>query len=115
MLEGRIAKALWAAEDVAEATGGRLIGADSWIATGISIDTRTLEPGDLFAALTDARDGHDFAPAAFEKGAAAALVSKQVGGEGPRVLVADTLEGLRGMARFARGRSRAKRIAVTGS
>ena len=46
-------------------------------ASGVSIDTRTLEPGDLFFAIKgDARDGHDFVLAAFEKGAAAAVVDE---------------------------------------
>ena len=113
--DSRISRALWSSDEAADATGGRLIGADSWIATGVSIDTRTLEPGDLFVALTDVRDGHEFAPQAFAKGAAAALVSKIEAGEGPRLLVNDVLEGLRGLARRARERSDAKRIAVTGS
>jgi len=48
-------------------------------ASGVSIDTRTLEPGDLFFAINgDARDGHDFVPAAFEKGAAAAVVDERM-------------------------------------
>ncbi len=42
--------------------------------TGVSIDTRSLEPGDLFVALKDARDGHEFVTNAFKAGAAAALV-----------------------------------------
>ena len=49
---------LWTAEEAAAATGGRAQG--DWVATGVSIDTRTIRPGDLFVALTDARDGHDF-------------------------------------------------------
>ena len=77
MSEGRISQALWTAEDAAEATGGRLIGADSWIATGVSIDTRTLEPGDLFVALKDVRDGHDFrSPSVCNAARGAALVSR---------------------------------------
>ncbi|MES1203995.1 MAG: UDP-N-acetylmuramoyl-tripeptide--D-alanyl-D-alanine ligase [Pseudomonadota bacterium] len=115
MLDGEIGKALWTAEDAAEASGGKLIGADSWIATGVSIDTRSLAPGELFVALTDVRDGHDFAPAAFAAGAAAALVSRADIGGSALLVVDDVLEGLRGLARGARDRSAAKRIAVTGS
>jgi UDP-N-acetylmuramoyl-tripeptide--D-alanyl-D-alanine ligase len=92
-----------------------LVGSDSWIATGISIDTRSLAPGDLFVALKDARDGHDFVGAAFTSGASAALVSRSVEGAPALLIVDDVLEGLRGLARGARLRSNAKRIAVTGS
>jgi UDP-N-acetylmuramoyl-tripeptide--D-alanyl-D-alanine ligase len=110
-------EALWLAEDAAEATGGRLIGADSWIATGVSIDTRTLEPGDLFVALTDVRDGHDFVKDAFAKGACAALVSDEAkaGVHGPLLLVEDVLSALVHLGAAARERSAARRLAVTGS
>jgi UDP-N-acetylmuramoyl-tripeptide--D-alanyl-D-alanine ligase len=110
-------EALWLAEDAAEATGGRLIGADSWIATGVSIDTRTLEPGDLFVALADVRDGHEFVRDAFAKGAVAALVSDEarVSGAGPLLVVNDVLPGLGFLGAAARERSDARRIAVTGS
>ena len=66
---------LWTSKDAAEATGGQAVG--DWQASGVSIDTRTLEPGDLFVALKDVRDGHDFVAQALEKGAAAALVSRR--------------------------------------
>ena len=65
---------LWSAADAAAATGGKTTG--DWAASGVSIDTRSLQPGDLFVALKDIRDGHDFVAQAFEKGAAAALVSR---------------------------------------
>ena len=115
MLDGEIAKALWTAEDAAEASGGKLVGSDSWIATGVSIDTRELQPGDLFVALKDVRDGHDFVPAAFRAGASAALVSNPVDGAEAQLVVEDVLQGLRKLAVGARKRSDAKRIAVTGS
>lgn len=57
---------LWTAADAAAATGGRARG--DWNADGVSIDTRTLKPGDLFVALEAARDGHDFVAQALEKG-----------------------------------------------
>ena len=88
------------------------------MATGISIDTRTLQPGDLFVALKDLRDGHDFVAQAFEKGAAAALVSRVPEGlppNAPLLLVDDVLEGLEALGRAARERTSAKVIAVTGS
>lgn len=108
---------LWLAEEAAAATGGRLIGADAWIASGVSIDTRSLEKGDLFVALQDARDGHDFLKQAFAAGAAAALVSDgaKAAPFGPALVVADVLEGLRRLGEVGRDRSPARRIAVTGS
>lgn len=108
---------LWLAEDAAAATGGRLIGADSWIAAGVSIDTRSLEPGDLFVALKDQRDGHDFLAQAFAAGASAALVSEpgKAQGLGPCLVVADVLDGLRKLGEAARARCAAKRVAITGS
>ena len=108
---------LWTAEEAARATGGKAT--VEWRASGISIDTRTLEPGDLFVALQgDARDGHEFAAAALQKGAAAALVSRVPPGvseEAPMLLVADTLAGLEALGNASRKRSAARIIAVTGS
>jgi UDP-N-acetylmuramoyl-tripeptide--D-alanyl-D-alanine ligase len=49
---------LWTSGDAVAATGGAT--KKNWQATGVSIDTRTLQPGDLFVALKDMRDGHDF-------------------------------------------------------
>jgi UDP-N-acetylmuramoyl-tripeptide--D-alanyl-D-alanine ligase len=49
---------LWTATDAAAATGGQVTG--DWAATGVSIDTRTIQSGDLFVALKDVRDGHEF-------------------------------------------------------
>ncbi len=108
---------IWNAQEAAGATGGKLLHGEEWTAAGISIDTRTLEPGDLFVALKDARDGHDFLAQAFVSGAAAALVSEpeKAEGLGPVLVVGDVLDGLRKLAHGARNRSDAKRIAVTGS
>ena len=47
-----------------------------WEASGISFDSRRINEGDLFIALPGKRDGHDFIKAAFDKGAAAAMVTK---------------------------------------
>lgn len=108
---------LWAAEDAVAATGGAISG--NWNATGISIDTRTLDSGDLFAALTGPNfDGHDFVDAAFDAGASAALVDEthRTALEGrPGLIVADTLDALRNLATAARNRTDAKIAAVTGS
>ncbi|MFK7751379.1 MAG: UDP-N-acetylmuramoyl-tripeptide--D-alanyl-D-alanine ligase [Sedimentitalea sp.] len=107
---------LWRAKDAAEATQGRAIG--HWQAHGVSIDTRTLVPGDLFVALKDVRDGHDFVAQALEKGAAAALVShipEGVPEDAPLLVVPDVLGGLENLGRAARARTEARIVAITGS
>jgi UDP-N-acetylmuramoyl-tripeptide--D-alanyl-D-alanine ligase len=104
---------LWTSGEIAGATGGEALGAP-FAASGVSIDTRTLKPGDLFVALTGERDGHDFLDTAREAGASAALVSR-ITGALPAVKVADTLHGLELLAAAARDRSPARRCAVTGS
>ncbi len=119
------AEPLWTAADAAAATGGFAVG--DWAATGVSIDTRSLAPGDLFVALTgDARDGHEFVAKALEAGAGAVMLSripaavtvrygKGDAGYPPLLIVPDTLEGLRGLAAAARARMKGKVIGVTGS
>jgi UDP-N-acetylmuramoyl-tripeptide--D-alanyl-D-alanine ligase len=104
---------LWTSEEIALATGGSASD-PFWVSGTISIDTRTLVPGDLFVALQDQRDGHDFVAAAFKAGAAGALVSKPVTG-GPTMMVDDVLVALEMMGIAARARSGAIRTAVTGS
>ena len=107
---------LWSSKDAAKATNG--VSLNDWVADGISIDTRTLKVGDLFVALEDQRDGHDYVKVAFEKGAAAALVSKIPDGinkNSPLLVVEDVLCALENMAAFARERTQAKIIGVTGS
>ena len=109
--------ALWTSADAAAATGGRAVGPD-WSATGVSIDTRTLQPGDLFVALKDVRDGHEFVQGALALGAAAALVSRMPEGcpaDAPLLVVSDVLEGLEALGIAARARTKAKVIGVTGS
>ncbi len=88
--------------------------------TGVSIDTRTLQPGDLFVAIKgDAQDGHAYVAKAFELGAAAAIVSAaQVDRFSPLGSVfpaADTLGAMERLGAAARQRSKAKIVAVTGS
>jgi UDP-N-acetylmuramoyl-tripeptide--D-alanyl-D-alanine ligase len=103
---------LWTSAEIASATGGSLEG-QAFVATGLSIDTRSLEPGDLFVALAGARDGHDFIDAALAAGASGVLASRP--GAGPRVLVGDVQAGLEALALAARERCGARRGAVTGS
>jgi len=116
--------ALTAAE-IAAAAGGRVISGDParrierW-----SIDSRSLQPGDLFAAIRGDRfDGHEFVAAAFAAGAAGAVVTAtpalpEAGKAGPAPLlieVPDTTRALQDAAREVRRRSGAKVVAITGS
>lgn len=106
---------LWTAREALAATGGLLTDSKDWVAEGVSIDTRTLKPNDLFVVLKDQRDGHDFVPDAMARGAVAALVERGDCGPGPHLMVPDSLDGLRALARASRERSKAIRVAVTGS
>lgn len=107
---------LWTAREAVAATGGR--STCDWTATGVSIDTRTLQPGDLFVALKDVRDGHDFVAQALEKGAAAALVARVPEGvdeTAPLLIVDEVLPALEDLGRAGRARTGAKVVAITGS
>lgn len=107
---------LWTASEAARATAGQAQG--DWRANGVSIDTRTLQPGDLFVALKAARDGHDFVAQALEKGAAAALVTHVPDGvapDAPLLIVPDVQLALEALGQAARARTGARVVAVTGS
>ncbi len=107
---------LWTSTDAAAATGGQ--STTDWYASGVSIDTRTLAPGDLFVALTDQRDGHDFVASALQRGAAAALVSRRppdLAADAPLLIVPDVLAALVALGAAARARTKAKVVGVTGS
>ncbi|MBR45919.1 MAG: UDP-N-acetylmuramoylalanyl-D-glutamyl-2, 6-diaminopimelate--D-alanyl-D-alanine ligase [Rhodospirillaceae bacterium] len=111
----KAAASLWSAAQAASATGGEVRG--EWRADGVSIDSRTLAPGDLFVALKGPNhDGHDHVQAALSAQAAAAMVERAPDGvAAPLLIVPDTLEGLVALARAARARSDARIVAVTGS
>ncbi|MCA8878788.1 MAG: UDP-N-acetylmuramoyl-tripeptide--D-alanyl-D-alanine ligase [Rhodobacteraceae bacterium] len=107
---------LWNAADAARATGGTAQG--DWAATGLSIDTRSLQPGEMFVALKDRRDGHDFVADALDRGAAAAMVSRipdGVAADAPLLVVEDVQAALEALGRAARARLAGKVVAVTGS
>jgi UDP-N-acetylmuramoyl-tripeptide--D-alanyl-D-alanine ligase len=115
-------RALWTSAEIAAAVNGKAgkrFGAD-----GVSIDSRKVEPGDLFVALHGPNfDGNDYVPAALAAGASGALVDRLPGGPNgttlaadmPVVVVKDTLEALHALGGAARARSHARIAAVTGS
>ena len=107
---------LWTSDTMRAATGGTL--AAEVAITGVSIDSRSVGPGDLFIALRDARDGHDFVADALARGAAAAMVDRDPPGAeaDPRLLrVANTLAGLTALGAAGRARCGARVVGVTGS
>jgi UDP-N-acetylmuramoyl-tripeptide--D-alanyl-D-alanine ligase len=109
---------LWQWDELVAATQGVAKRAPALHITGFSIDSRSIAPGDVFVALKDARDGHEFVPAAFKAGAAAAIVSRSYHAgrlRGALLRVDDPLRALEGIARAARVRANAKLVAVTGS
>ena len=80
---------------------------------GANFDSRLIRPGELFAALPGARDGHDFAASALERGAAAVLASRPV--DGPAIYVEDTSRALRDIARGYRESLPCRCVGITGS
>jgi UDP-N-acetylmuramoyl-tripeptide--D-alanyl-D-alanine ligase len=111
--------ALWTGLEILGALGARAHGGLPDTISGVSIDTRTIAPGDLFCALAGNRDGHEFVADALAKGAAAALVDEAhfeaLSHLGPLLVVPDVLEAMRAAARAARARTKARIVAVTGS
>ncbi|HET7292029.1 MAG TPA: UDP-N-acetylmuramoyl-tripeptide--D-alanyl-D-alanine ligase [Vicinamibacteria bacterium] len=105
-------------EDVAAITGGRLVqGSPVAPYAGVSIDSRTLRKEELFFAIAGPRfDGHDFVDDAARRGAAAAVVHRDVPGAGlPLVRVADTATALQALGRETRRRAAIRVVAITGS
>lgn len=114
---------LFSFQELVEATGGKLseaaAGLPDAMVGSVSIDSRTLQGNALFVAIRgDNFDGHDFVANALERGAALAMVEEGRAGAfaGMPVLeVPDPLAGLERLGRWARTRSRARIVAVTGS
>jgi UDP-N-acetylmuramoyl-tripeptide--D-alanyl-D-alanine ligase len=111
---------LWSVEAMLAAMRATPAGPLPPAVPGLSIDTRTIAPGEAFLAIQgDNRDGHDFVEAALEARAGLAVVAADKRARfpehAPLIVVADVLAGLRDLARAARGRTQAKVVAVTGS
>ena len=113
--------ALWTNIDADAATGGQSTA--PWQASGVSIDSRSIEVGDLFIAISGPNfDGHQYVKNAFAGGAVAALVTTKwavaqdkSGTENPLLLVVDTMEALEKLAQSARKRCTARITTITGS
>jgi UDP-N-acetylmuramoyl-tripeptide--D-alanyl-D-alanine ligase len=114
------ARVLWTVEAMAAAIGAEREGALPQSVPGISIDSRTLAPGDAFFAIQgDHRDGHDFVAAALASKAGLAVAAADRRSELPQdvplLVVPDVLAALRALAAAARARLQGKVIGVTGS
>ena len=102
-------------KEIAVWTRGLLQGADAGIG-GVSTDSRTIEPGELFVALKgENHDGHDHVAAAAARGASGAIVSRRVDAEVPQIVVADTLHALGDLASAVRAQRDVDVIGITGS
>jgi UDP-N-acetylmuramoyl-tripeptide--D-alanyl-D-alanine ligase len=111
---------LWTADALASAMGARVSGTPAHDLRGVSIDSRTVAPGEAFFAIKGDRvDGHDYVTKALARGAGVAVIAGErlaaMPTGAPLMIVRDVLEALRAAARVARARSAGKVIAVTGS
>ena len=108
---------LWMSNDTVAATNGR--STTGWNASGVTIDSRAVKPGDLFVAIKGPNfDGHAYAADALARGAVAAVVSHKPDNLPPGaslLMVKDPLAALEDLARAARARTTARIAAVTGS
>lgn len=108
---------LWTAEEAAKAVDGTPFG--EWACTGISIDSRTVEKGDLFIAIKGPSfDGHKFVRNALKAGACAAIVSQRPTDcreDDNLLLVKNTTRALEDLGRASRARTNARVVGVTGS
>ena len=112
------AQPIWTRAEVLAATGGQANQhPDDWTATGVSIDSRTCRPGDLFVAIAGENfDGHDFVADAFRAGAVAAVVAREAADmDRPTVRVEDGMQALTNLGHAARDRTDAAVVAITGS
>ncbi len=112
-------RAMWTENELAEALGSPPTASMQGAVNGVSIDSRTLEPGDVFFAIKgEVHDGHDHVAHAMRAGAAAAVVharTAELAALGPIFSVDDTLAALERLGRASRGRTGARVVAVTGS
>lgn len=111
---------LWSLDAMAAAMQAVRAGSLPPAVPGLSIDTRSIKPGEAFFAIQgENRDGHEFVPAALQAGAGLAVVATDrqaaMPKDAPLLVVPDVLAALNDLARASRARSKAKIVAVTGS
>jgi UDP-N-acetylmuramoyl-tripeptide--D-alanyl-D-alanine ligase len=111
---------LWTSQAMAEAMRAATNGTLPDGVIGLSIDSRTIQPGEAYFAIKgDVHDGHDFVDAALKAGAALAVVERAQRGkfaaDARLLIVDDVLDALRDLARASRARLKGQVIAVTGS
>src|SRR6201747_2402625 len=111
---------LWSSGAMAAAMRASVSGGWPQAVTGLSIDSRTIAPGEAYFAIKgDVHDGHDFVVAALKAGAALAVVESaqrhKFQADAPLLVVDDVLGGLVDLSRAARARLDGQVIAVTGS
>jgi len=108
--------ALWTSDEIAAALSP-VAGLTPFEARGVTFDSRAVGRGDLFFALSgETTDGHGFVADALARGAAAAVVSRDVeGAKGTLIRVPDTMKALVDLGRAGRRRSKARIASVTGS
>ncbi|MEY3258582.1 MAG: UDP-N-acetylmuramoyl-tripeptide-D-alanyl-D-alanine ligase MurF [Actinomycetota bacterium] len=106
------------AADVANATGGKVVGQNAHL-DGVSFDSRTLRPGQLFVPIVAERDGHEFIDDAVARGAGAYLTAREPQGRRTAIVVADTLAALMDLGKFGRARldptTNGRVVGITGS
>ena len=112
-------KALWTQSELRDAFAANPSERLDATVNGVSIDTRTLQAGDLFFAIKgDTHDGHDYVARSFEAGAAAVVArgrAASLAAFGPVYAANDTLNAMERLGIAARSRSKARIVAVTGS
>lgn len=120
-------KPLWTCDEVLQATNGQPLNGGNWMAQGFAMDSRAVGKDDLFIALkaeagtsqyrTSGNDGHDYVQAAYENGAVAAIVEREMPCDIPQILVKDGFQAMEDLGQFARQRaaSLTNVIGITGS
>lgn len=102
--------------EAARVVAGRIVRGDGGVITGACIHSKKLKPGDLFFALVGSSfDGHDFVKDAVFRGAAGAVVAREVEDAGPQILVSDPASALVDLAAWVRDTLDPVVVGITGS